>query len=205
MNAYLARNFLLGQLSPILYFRLSTLLLSNGISRSLVSNALAVLPFDRLSRRLLVFGWRFANAPMRFRNVFTYCALSPSASFLALFAASTLYLGRERVPMPCIVRAAKHHAGSWPRPSTVINLKREKKNKKIKEKEGGKASYLFLRAREEDRGCARIIIGDRKRRTRRDGRGCITSLHHVRGKWGWETARRKYRGSWFRRAADNHS
>lgn len=127
-------------------------LLSNRISRSLVSNAW-------LFYLLTGFHDDFWSSAEDFkRNVFTCCALSSSVSFLALFAASTLYLGRERVPMPCIVRAAKHHAGSWPRQSTVINLKNKR--------ERGRQSELplFTCTRRRSRLCCRgsaIVNGER--------------------------------------------
>lgn len=102
-----------------------------------------------------------ANVPTRSR-AFTLVAhflqtLRPLVFFFALFTALTLYRApisglwaRARKSADATVRAAKYHAGSWPRQSTAINLKK-----------GGQTELpLFTCTRRR----LRPRMGDRKRR-----------------------------------------
>lgn len=132
---------------------------------------MTILSFDRLSRRLLVFFGLWLKICKCIFEMFSLVGhflhpprTSPFRRLDALSWARKGAMHRSCRKASCGVLASP------------INRNKLKK----KEKGGGKASYLFLRAREEDRGSA-IVNGER------GGRGCITSLHHVRGKWGWET------------------
>lgn len=122
----------------------------------------AVLPFDRLSQRLCSTENSFltiANGARTFPSVHPCGALCPNAWSFRPFPrpfrhpdalSGPNFWARARKGADATVRAAKYHAGSWPRQSTAINLKK-----------GGQTELPLFTC---TRGRLRPRNGDRKRR-----------------------------------------